>query len=241
MNKEVNGIIINERNYLENDKIITIFSEDGTLYSVKVVAGRKLKNANRSKTQMFCQGSFSIKENKDKFSVLKSASITNNYLNLKIDLDNYYYALYFCELITKIGYYNTLESALYSEFILALNRLESVDENATTRILFEFIMLRFAGIKPHFDSCVVCGNNNIVSIDYKLGGYICNNCFDYTHTKYNIKTLAVLKSLNSVEFNRIGKITLSDSVLNDINMFIDKYIEYHLNIKLNTKAYIAVN
>ncbi|MFV0424053.1 MAG: DNA repair protein RecO [Bacilli bacterium] len=235
---EIVGIIINERNYGDNDKIVTIFSDSGKLYSVKVIAGRKLKNINRSKTQMFCYGEFKIKENPDRFSVLKSVTINEQFLELKIDLEKYYNALYFCELITKLGYYNNLEAGLFIQFILALKKLSSEKEYISTRILFEFIILRYIGIMPHFDACVVCGNTNIVSVDYKLGGFICSNCFDFSHEKYEVKTLAILKALNNIEFSRVGKITLSEAVLNDISKFVDQYIEYHLNIKLNTKSFI---
>lgn len=238
MNKDIVGIVINERNYSENDKIITIFSETGELYSVKVIAGRKLKNFNRSKTQMFCYGEFKIRENNDKFSVLRSVTLSESFLNLKIDIEKYYCALYFCELITKLGYYNTLESELFKQFILALKRITDNDENVTTRILFELIILREVGLQPHFSACVICGNNDIVSVDYKLGGYICSNCFNFEHKKFDLKTLAVLKTLSEVDFSRVGKINLSEKVLYEINQFITQYIEYHLNIKLNTKQYI---
>ncbi len=238
MTIDVVGIVVNERNYLENDKIITIFSNTGRLYSVKVAAGRKLKSVNRSKTQMFCYGSFVITEHSDKFSVLRSAEITNNYLELKMNFDNYYYALYFCELVCKLGYYHDLEESLFKQFILALNRLESSQENNTTKILFELIALEEAGLKPHFDSCVVCNNTNVVTLDYKSAGYICSNCFDFSHKKYELKTLAVIKKLSNVTFDQVGKIELSANVINEINYFIDKYIEYHLNIKLNTKDFI---
>ncbi len=46
---EIVGIIINERNYGDNDKIVTIFSDSGKLYSVKVIAGRKKKRKKKGK------------------------------------------------------------------------------------------------------------------------------------------------------------------------------------------------
>lgn len=235
---DVNGIVVAERNYSENDKIITIFCDDGSLHSVKVIAGRKLKNVNRSKTQMFCYCSFKIKENSDKFSTLREATIIENFLPLKIDMNKYYFAIYFCELIVKLGYYNTLEKELFDQFYLALNKLIQEENYQPIRILFEFIILKHIGLQPHLDACVVCGNTDIVSVDYKLGGFICSNCFNYTHQRYEIKTLAMLKTLNSLDFTRVGKITLSKDVEDAINKFIDNYIEYHLNMKLNTKQYI---
>ncbi|MFV0499139.1 MAG: DNA repair protein RecO [Bacilli bacterium] len=237
MIKEITGIVINERNYSDNDKIITIFCNDGSLKNIKVVSGRKFKNTNRSKTQMFCNGEFIINENINKFSVLKNAMIKNAFLFLKLDIKKYYYGIYFCEFITKIGYYTDLEEEVYSQFILMLSRLEKEQSLEEIRIVYIFVLLKYLGLSPHFDNCVNCGNNNVVSIDYKLGGFICNNCLNHNN-KYDIKTLATIKKISMVDFKKLGKINLSSKVIYEIDFFLDKYIAYHLNIKLNSKAFL---
>ncbi len=238
MNEQINGIVIADKNYLDNDKILTIFATNGMLYQVKAVGVRKLKSKNRSKTQLFCSGTFDIKSYSNKFSVLKTVAVDNSYLGLKLEMDKYYYALYFSEMIYRLGYYNTLNDVLYEQFILALERLVENDSYVTTRILFELIVLKEIGLQPNFNCCIHCGKTNIVSVDVKSGGFICSSCASVTNYSYSVKTLAVLKALNSVDFKKVGEINLSKNVIEEIDYFLNSYFEYHLNIKFNTKKFI---
>lgn len=238
MIKEVFGIIVNERNYSENDKIITVFADDGMLYQIKVIAARKLKNHNRGKTQMFTMGTFAFNEKNDKFSTLKDVSVKNSFINLKVDIDKYYNALYFSEFITKLGYFESLNPKLFEQYILAIERIVNANSYKEIRVAFEMIVLSYSGIQPNLESCVSCMNSKVVAISVVSGGFLCSNCIDNSAKFYNIKTLAMLKKLSTIDFNSVGNISISDTVLNELDEFINEYIEYHLHIKLNTKKFL---
>ncbi len=236
----INGIIIFERNYKENDKIITIFSDEGKLYDIRVSNALKYKNKFRNSTQLFSMGCFDIIEYQNRFSSLKNAKIVTTNYELKLDFDVYKYALYFCELIYKVGYYNTLESELYNILITVLNRLMKFNSYQGTKIAFEIQVLKDVGLLPHLNACSCCQNTNVVTLDVKQGGFICNRCVTSNMKNYNIKTLAMLKALSEVNLQSVGEIKVSSLILGEINSFLNEYFDFHLGVKVNSKQFISI-
>ncbi len=238
MSDSVTGIIIAQRNYLENDQILTIFANTGEIVQVKAVSVRKLKSKNRSKTQIFSMGTFDIKQYENKFSVLKTVLLEESFLPLKTNLEKYYYALYFSEIIYRIGFYNALDNQLYNQFIYALKKLCDSEDLTVIRFVFEFKILEHTGLKPNFESCVICGNTNVVTACPKTGGFICSSCLRVTNKKYSLKTLAVLKALANSDLTTVGTIKLSNEVKEEVDDFLSDYFDFHINIKFNSKKYL---
>ncbi len=240
MSKPVTGIIIAQRNYLENDQVLTIFTSNGELIQAKAIGVRKLKSKNRSKTQMFSLGEFDLKFYENKFSVLKTVSLEESFLPIKLDMKKYYYAVYFSEIVYRIGYYNALDEKVYTQYINALKRICDSSDLRAIRFIFEFQILKHTGLSPNFDSCVICGNTNVITACSHTGGYVCSNCIRVTNKRYSLKTLAVLKALANSDLSSVGKISLSNQVKDEIDDFLNDYFEYHVNIHINSKKYIQI-
>ncbi len=238
MNNQIIGIIIAQRDYLENDRILSIFTNKGDLVQLKATGVRKIKSKNRSKTQLFTLGEFDIVSYENKFSVLKTVTIENSFINLKMDIQKYYYAVYFCEMIYRIGFYNALDIELYNNFIEALQKINDCKIYEIIRIIFEFKVLKCCGLTPNFESCVHCGNTNVVDVCAIDGGYVCENCTTIKSKKYSLKTLAMLKALANCEFATMPNIKISNDIFNQVDEYLSDYFDYHINIKFNSKKYI---
>ena len=52
----------------------------------------------------------------------------------------------------------------------------NIDKNPLKALTIYLIKMTYNfGVSPKLDSCIICGNNNIIDFDVRLGGAICNN------------------------------------------------------------------
>ena len=87
MDKKIRGIIINEYPFEDTSKIINIFTSDG-IVGVLAKGAKRIKSPFFGSTTRFSYGEFDINYKDNGLSILKDASIINNYSKIKKDIVN---------------------------------------------------------------------------------------------------------------------------------------------------------
>lgn len=237
MIKKVQGIVISEHNYSESSKIIHVITKDYGIISILAKGARRLKSSLRGVTGKLTYGYFHIYYKENKLSTLISVDIINSFKNIKKDINKISYASFMIELSEQV-IKSEFNEEVYNLLISSLKLIEEgLDPLVITNIL-ELKLLDYLGVKPNFDSCVICGNKtDIVTISSYKGGYICSNCYD-NEIKVNTKTIKLLRLLYYVDIDRITKLEISDEVKKEINMFIDNYYENYTGLYLKSKLFL---
>ena len=78
---DVEGIIINTKNYGDTSKIIDVFTKEYGVIGVIAKGCKSLKSHLRSVTEKLTYATFTIYYKKDKLSILNEASAINNFSN----------------------------------------------------------------------------------------------------------------------------------------------------------------
>ena len=224
METKVNGIVIREIAFGENDAIITLFTlEMGTVTAkIKGVkkAGAKLKFA----SQPFCFNEYILSEKGDR-KVVINASIVDSFYPIREDVSKYYGACIVAEFIKKFCLENIIAEGI---FVLALNALKELaysDKNPS-EILVKFLIsaLDESGYGVDFERCMICGKkiDNRVFFDFNLGGGVCADCLDEEKMEISIYT-----------YKLIGSIINGESKEYDINHLLRalKFLDYFINLK----------
>ena len=118
----VEGIILNTRNYNETSKILDIFTKEYGIIGVIAKGCKSLKSNLRSVTDKLMYATFTIYYKKDKLSILTEASVINNFSNIKKDIVKISYASYMLDLTNQV-YKQNNSNDLYDYLISALNKL----------------------------------------------------------------------------------------------------------------------
>ena len=84
---DVEGIIINTKNYGDTSKIIDILTKEYGVIGVMAKGCKSLKSNLRSVTDKLTYANFTLFYKKDKLSILSEASIINNFSNIKKDIE----------------------------------------------------------------------------------------------------------------------------------------------------------
>ena len=81
---DVEGIIINSKDYKDSSKILDIFTKEYGVIGVIAKGCKSLKSNLRSVTDKFTYATFTIYFKKDKLSILSEATVINNFKLIKI-------------------------------------------------------------------------------------------------------------------------------------------------------------
>ena len=96
------GIVINEANSKENDKILTVLTPDLGKISVLVKGAKKNKSTFLSTCQLLAFSDLVLYKNLGELYILNSSEIIELFYNIRIDIEKYYYCTYICKIVCDV-------------------------------------------------------------------------------------------------------------------------------------------
>jgi len=237
MIKEVEGIIINTRDYGETSKIINVLTEEYGIIGMMVKGCRTIKSSLRSVTEKLTYGKFMIFYKPNKLSILSEVNIINPFKEIKKSIELISYASYVLDLSEQVVK-QTTHNYIYPLLVQALVKLnEKYDPLVITNIL-ELKYLDFLGVLPVLDACSVCNNKtDIVTLSSDKGGYLCKKCRTNEPIISN-KSIKLFRMYYYVEISKIEKLDVSEESKKEINNFLDNYYERYTDLYLKTKNFL---
>lgn len=237
MIEEVEGIIVSELDYGETSKIINIFTKEYGIIGCIAKGAKSIKSKLRAYSTKFTYGNFNIYYKEDKLSTLISCDVINEFMTLKKDILLMGYLNYITELCTQV-YRQNNDLLIYDLFINSLTKInDGLNPIVITNIL-EIKLLDYLGISLNLDSCVKCDDKvNIVTIDGDAGGLICKKCLTNEFI-VDTKTIKMIRMYYYVELSSISKLEISESVINEIDYFLDKYYDRYTGLYLKSKTFL---
>lgn len=238
------GIVIKTIKYQETSKIAFILSENG-INSYLVRNANNYKSKNFSYSQELIKLSFDVakKENKkDSFEIITSGKVLDNYSNIKNDIDALLNSIEILEIIYSLSMHTNDNHTLYS-FLSKI--LDLINKNIAYRklycLIFKTKLLYLLGIAPNFSHCSKCQTKeDLYSLQLDSGTSLCKKCFSLNEAiiygkSYNILRFLYLTKVEQFDEKIIKKIIEDEKSINDINEFLDRYYDYYLGYKSQTK------
>ena len=136
MDTKVKGIILNTKDYLEADKIATIFSYEQGVISAKFVGVKKEKAKLKALAQPFTLAEFELISKKD-FYTVKQGLVIDNFPQIISDYNKTICAFILVDIIKSILPKQKIESDL---FLLSVNALKKIEQEDAEQALIEFII-----------------------------------------------------------------------------------------------------
>lgn len=236
MNKEIEGIIIREKDYGDTSKILDVFTRDYGIIGVIAKGSKSMKSKLRSVTSKFTYGIFNLYYKEGKLSTLNEVDIINNFKNIKMNINFIAYSTYLLDLSEQV-YKQNNSCDIYNILIDTLIKInEKFDIFALINIA-ELKYLYYLGVMPELDRCCICGSTEIITLSSDKGGYICNNCRTFEKILDN-KSLKLIRMFYYVDISKIDKLSISDDIKSEINDFLDSYYERYTGLYLKSKKFL---
>ena len=234
---DVEGIVISETPYSESSKIINVLTKEYGTIGMMAKGAKKLKSNLRSGTNKLSYGTFHIYYKSNGLSTLTGVDIINNFKNIITDIEKVSFAYYITELASQVmkHEYNKEVFNILISSLLKIN--EGYDAAVITNIL-ELKMLDYLGVRPIIDECASCGSKaNIITISGDRGGYICKNCRQNEYIVSD-KAIKLIRMFYYVDISKISKLSISDNVKKELDMFINEYYDRYTGLYLKSKSFI---
>lgn len=233
---ELEGIVIDEKSYGESSKILNIITKDKGVIGVLAKGAKRLRSPLRSISERFCYANFNISYKENKLSTLISADVINPFRNIKKDIKKLSYLNFLSELTSGVIKQNN-DKRIYDIYLSSILKIEEGFDPVVITNILELKYLSFLGVSPKLNGCVLCGNENVVTVSSDKGGFVCK---DHALNDYivSVKTIKLIRLLEYVDISKISKLDVSEEVKKEINDFLDDYYDRYTGLYLKSKKFL---
>lgn len=238
MKTTVEGIVLNETNYSETSKILNILTKEYGYISVMAKGARNIKSKIRGISMKLVYANFTITYKENGISLLHEGIVINSLKNIMMDLEKMNCSVFLIQIIKDVLRENNSKEI----FDILKPTLIKINDGFDASLLLNIVevkLLKFLGVTPNFQECVVCGSKDTITFDIQMAGLVCKNCYQDTYI-FSETTLKLLKLFQRVEINKIDKLNItSKKVREEINSFLKEYYEFYTGIYICKKEKIS--
>ncbi len=174
----VDGLVLRAQNYGENDRLITILTNDGKM-TVIAKGARSMKSKIKNLTEPFVYANFELNQKGTGIAWIKGGSINQSFYDLRNSIDRLFLATYVCDVTNELSG----ERVDCSDMLrLTLNTLYAIMSEMRPllqiKAVFEIRSSAMSGYRPSVDYCSTCEENATEStyFDVMNGAIICSEC-----------------------------------------------------------------
>lgn len=237
--KKIEGIVINETNYSESSKILSVLTKDFGIISIMSKGCRKIKSKLRSVSTKLTYGNFLVNYKENGISTLIDVDTIFVFKNIMLDINKISYSSYILELATQVAKQNN-DSDILDILIKSLNKIEEGLDPLIISLIAELKYLKYLGIDISLDCCSECGGtSDIITLSSDRGGYICKDCYNNEFIVTE-KTIKVIRLLYHVDIDKLTKLNLSDKTIKEINTFLEEYYDKYSGLYLKSKKFLKI-
>jgi len=239
------GIILRQREFKDSDKLLSIFTEKEGKITAIAKGVKKTKSSLRACVQPFCHSLLYFNQGKN-MDLITQAKPLDFYGNSRQDLERALNCLYLMELLDKSLLEHVPLPDLYQSLVAVLEAINEQGLNPLYIRYFESQLLVELGYKPVLKHCVSCGRKPAGQFHFSLaeGGLVCPACLstgEY-HSILNLsgETTGLLGLLLEGGMQALNRVKVSPAGLQQLELFLEKYLEYHLDRKFKLKNTIRI-
>ncbi len=217
----VDGIVVRNADYKENDRMITVFTKEYGSIGVSVRGCRKKGSTNIACSELFSFCEFVLFENKGKYSV-NSFLLKESFYPIREDFDKLSSAAFCCELVSNASEHGNVRSdELFSMLYYALSYIcygETMPVDIA--ICFAWRFLSELGYAPLLTECALCRSdlrhNKKIAFSSLSGGAVCIDCTGANSHTVSALALEAVRRILRLEDNEMHKVVLPGKVRDEL-------------------------
>lgn len=245
MIQTTDGIVLKRQNIRETSVILTLFTKDfGKLCGlVKGARGPKAQAGNNP--QAFSLNNIVFYEKKrSNINSISQCDLKTYFSPIRNDLEKTVYADYLLELVDVVTIENDANEDIYELLLNSLDLLTKKISAKRVARIFEIKLMDMSGFMPVFDECTVCiqAISGDSRFSLRLGGLLCNKCEtkDKTALKVSRGTVNFITHVRKSSFELISRLKVSQDVGKELEGFLRRFVDYHLQRKLKTMEFLKM-
>ncbi|MDF2865575.1 MAG: recO [Clostridia bacterium] len=230
---KLKGIVIKEVTYSDNDKIITVLTDElGTITCM--AKGAKRTNSSILASSQYLVYSEFVLFKGSTFYHVNSASTISTFYHLRVDFDKLSLVFPITKSILTLTDENVDTSNILKLFLNTLYVLENIDKNNILVInIFRVKLLCLLGFAPQIVNCNRCGCNfkeaeEDIYYDYINNIFMCKDCSKLDNKRYvkvSFTCVVAIKYIILSDISKVLSLSLKDEYIKDFNTFGQAFID----------------
>lgn len=237
--KETRGLVLYNRQFREDDKLVKIFTETSGkhMFFVRHATNSKLSSV----IQPLILANFILKINNHGLSYIEDYKGVSLFKEINADIYKLAYATYLVSLADA-----AISDAVYDAplFAFLIKTLELMDEGLDYEILtniFEIQILDRFGVQLNFHDCVFCHRVGLAfDFSHRYSGLLCPEHYEKdpyrSHLDSNVPYL--LNQFQTLHFDSLKTISVKPDMKQKLRKFIDEVYEDYIGLRLKSKKFI---
>ncbi len=233
----IEGLILKKLDYKESSKIIYVYTADG-LKSVLVHGSRNPKSPYLNLTRVLNHVGLHV-SGKDLLT-LRDGDVIQDFRSLKNDLEKFTYILHITEIIYHFSSHDHDHEKLLNFVLKILKMLEDGEKKYIPHLnMIELKLLHLLGVNPHFRHCVSCDKTEDLRFSICEGGMCCKDHYSRGEVEVSNQAVKLMMELYYYDLAKPHLIEYDESTLRELRLVIDKYYEYHLAFRSNSRKMLT--
>ncbi len=224
----------------EYDKRIVILTKERGKISAFAKGARRQNSAFLACTQSFAFGKFELYEGRSSYN-LSSATISEYFGDVIMNIEAAYYGVYFCELIDFFAQEFDDGSDMLNLLYVSLKALlkESIGIQLV-RHIFELKLFVINGLSPQVFQCVKCNKEKEIENYYmfssRSGGLLCSDCNSEGGDVIRISpsTIYTLQFIVGAPLSKLYSFTVSEEVLRELQRCMGQYRRLYIDKEIKS-------
>lgn len=227
----VTGMVIQASPIGEYDRRVVILTKERGKIAAFARGARKPNSALLGVTSPFSFGEFVIYEGRTSYTLM-SASISNYFSELRMDIEGAYYGFYFLELANYYAKEANDETIMLKLLYQTLRALVNPKiPNKLIRYIYELKIITINGEGPQMQECVCCGKIGAYDMFSVIrGGIICRECMEHVldGMKLMPATLYTMQYIVMSPVEKLYNFVVKEEVLLELAKVVSRYMaEYN--------------
>lgn len=241
--KKVEGIVLRTVDYGENNKILTLLSDQLGKIAVMARGAKKPVSPLNAVSQPFTYGSYLLMIGELKgMGTVAQAEIIDSYRSVREDLSKTAHAMYLMEMADRFTEERQPSQGLFLLMLTLLQYLADGKDPEVLARLCEVKMLDLAGIRPELYHCAHCFKAVESAIRFSIfhGGPLCHDCHSSDERAVWIKpvTLRLLQTFQGMDVRRLGETRVSPDVKRQLSKVLRQYLDEYSGVQLRSRSFL---
>lgn len=238
------AITLKSYSYGENDRIVTLFSDELGMVQALAKGARKIKSHLLSATLPFSEGNYLLYQGRSLYTITQF-EFKKAYKNIADNISNLLCAEYMAELTMKTGsdYYDRRLYRLLKDGLTSIER--GYGDPELLEWAFALYVMEINGVLPNFGDCIRCGKSipGDTWFSAEAGGTLCNVCHSsYTDSFIVDKaTLSACSYIQKHHFEALNRISLSRKTGREINNIVKSCVSYYISQDIKTADLLNIH
>lgn len=222
------GLVLREAQYKDNDKLLSVLSDDLGLVTLKARGVKRKNSPLRSGCQLLGYSEFTVYERNGYYTVNEAEPLAL-FMGIRQDIELLSLGSYFAQLLETVATEGQSSPELLS---LGLNSLYALDNlkkpQAMVKAVFELRLMCLAGFAPMLEGCSCCGAPEASRFLLQDGVLICDVCSRAAdHGPYRTLSpgvLAAMRYISGCEKQRLFSFSLPERAMDELGRVTEEFL-----------------